>query len=188
MLKKDKSPQGFIDKDIKQLLDLINRNKDYETTSSCSRRITIMNKQDKKESEWLFKSHSPVTSEELWNALQKTKGRVWFMREPVIVHVKCNSLEKAEKLLNIARQIGMKHSGIVSLTGDIVLEIRGSERVEAILDKELVSRDYIGVLVQEANKKLLKAKEKIRLLEAAFAQAALPEKTQKIYFHKLFIH
>lgn len=164
-MKKDKSPQGFIDPDIKQLLDLINSNPNYETTSSCSGRITLMNRQDKKESEWLFKSHSAVKADELWEALQKTSGRVWFMQEPVIIHVKCFSLEAAEKLLNIAREIGMKHSGIVSLKGDIVLEIRGSERVEAILDKELVSKEYVEALVEEANKKLFKAKEKIKMLE-----------------------
>lgn len=166
-MKKDKSPQGFIDEDIKHLLDLINSKREYETTSSCSGRITLMNRQDKKESEWLFKSHSAVKEGELWSALEKTSGRVWFMQEPVIIHVKCFSMEAAEKLLNIAREIGMKHSGIVTLGKEPILEIRGSERVEAILDKALVSKEYIGILVEEANRKLLKAKEKIRLLEKA---------------------
>ncbi|MDI6738337.1 MAG: tRNA wybutosine-synthesizing 3 family protein [Nanoarchaeota archaeon] len=167
MLKKDKSPQGFIDEDIKELLDLINSVSEYETTSSCSGRITLMNRQDKKESEWLFKSHNPVSLNELWDALQNTSDRVWFMQEPVIIHVKCFSLEKAEKLLNIAREVGMKHSGFVTLGNEPILEIRGSERVEAILDKELVTKEYIGILIEEANKKLLKAKEKIKLLEKA---------------------
>ncbi|MDD4878268.1 MAG: tRNA wybutosine-synthesizing 3 family protein [Candidatus Nanoarchaeia archaeon] len=166
-VKKDKSPQGFIDEDIKHLLDLINSADGYETTSSCSGRITLMNRQDKKESEWLFKSHSAVKADELWNALQNTSGRVWFMQEPVIIHVKCFSLESAEKLLNIAREIGMKHSGIVALGKEPILEIRGSERMEAILDKSLASREYIEILIEEANKKLLKAKEKINKLEKA---------------------
>ena len=131
-----------------------------------------MNRQDKKESEWLFKSHNPVSLDELWNALQKTSGRVWLMQEPVIIHVKCSSLENAGILLGIARQAGMKHSCIVSLGNNIVVEIRGSERVEAVLDKELVSKEYIKILVEEANRKLLKAKERIKLLETAFGNLA----------------
>ena len=166
-MKKDKSPQGFIDEDIKDLLDLINSAGGYKTTSSCSGRITLLNRQGKKETEWLFKSHYAVKASDVWNALQKTEDKAWFMQEPVIMHVKCNSIEKAEKLLEIARSVGMKHSGIVTLGKEPVLEIRGSERVETILEKSIVSREYIEMLVAEANEKLLKAKEKIKLLEKA---------------------
>ncbi|HII14901.1 MAG TPA: hypothetical protein HA362_01160 [Nanoarchaeota archaeon] len=166
-MKKDKSPQGFIDEDIKHLLDLINSAGGYETTSSCSGRITLLNRQGKKETEWLFKSHYAVKASEVWDALQKTEGKVWFMQEPVIIHVRCDSIEKAETLLEIARAVGMKHSGIVTLGNEPVLEIRGSERVETIVEKSAVSREYVEMLVAEANEKLLRTKEKVKKLEDA---------------------
>ncbi|MBU4242426.1 MAG: hypothetical protein KKF52_04295, partial [Nanoarchaeota archaeon] len=43
----DKSPQGHIDEDIKPLLEKINKHKEYETTSSCSGRIVLLENQKK---------------------------------------------------------------------------------------------------------------------------------------------
>lgn len=161
----DKSPQGYIDSDIVQLLKNINSNKDYETTSSCSGRIVLLNSQKKRESRWLFKSHEPVTVKQIMEALEKAEGKVWFMQEPLILHVKCKTLESADKLLSIANKCGLKKSGITSLK-NLMVEIKGTERIETVLEKP--SKEYIKLLVEEANRKLLQTKEKIKKLEYAF--------------------
>lgn len=160
---KDKSPQGYMDKDIVQLLKKINSKKDYETTSSCSGRIVLLNSQKKGESKWLFKSHEPVTVEQIIKTLPEHK--VWFMQEPLILHIKCKTLEAADKLLSIANSIGLKKSGITSLK-NILVEIKGAERIETVLEKP--SKEYLNLLIEEANKKLLQTKEKIKKLEEAF--------------------
>ncbi len=161
----DRSPQGFIDEDIKILLERINSNPNYETTSSCSGRIVMLKTQKKDKSEWLFKSHSPVTAEDIIDSLPE--GKVWFMQEPMILHVKCSTLEVADELIKKANSAGLKVSGITSVK-NILVEIRDTNRIDTILKKDLMSEDYIKLLVEEANKKLLETKGRIKRLEMLF--------------------
>ena len=58
----DKSKKGEIDKPIKKLIILINKSKNYYTTSSCSGRIVLLAKKsgEKKGSKWLFSSHKKI--------------------------------------------------------------------------------------------------------------------------------
>ena len=64
----DKSYKGSIDVQIEHLIDLINNNKDYVTTSSCSGRISLYyesrNKNKKAEGKWLKLSHGFI--DEIW--------------------------------------------------------------------------------------------------------------------------
>ena len=161
----DRSPQGFIDEDIKELLGRINSNPDYETTSSCSGRIVMLRTQKKDKSEWLFKSHSAVTAEDILANLPEDK--VWFMQEPMILHVRCSSLEAADELIKKANSVGLKVSGITSVK-NLRVEIRDTNRIDTILKKDLVSENYIHLLVAEANKKLIETKGKIKKLERLF--------------------
>ncbi len=162
----DKSPQGYIDEDIKCLLDKINELKEYETTSSCSGRIVVINSQKKGESQWLFKSHDIIHSDDISMVLSKVNNTVWFMQEPMILHVKCEDLESAQILLGKANKIGLKKSGIISAKGFIV-EIKGTERIECPISKD-ISKKSLFLIIDEANRKLLKTKDKIRLLENLF--------------------
>ncbi len=161
----DRSPQGFIDEGIKELLGRINSNPDYETTSSCSGRIVMLRTQKKDKSEWLFKSHSAVTAEDILANLPEDK--VWFMQEPMILHVKCTTIGAAEELIKKANSAGLKVSGITSVK-NLIVEIRDTNRIDTILKKDLVSEDYIKLLVEEANKKLIETKGKIKNLEKLF--------------------
>lgn len=153
--KKDKSPQGEIDKDIKELLDKINSLKDYFTTSSCSGRIVLLKGQTKKESEWLFKSHNPIEKLEI-------KEDCWFLQEPPIIHVCCRDINSAKNLLKLAQDSGFGKSGIISLD-KIILEIKGAEKIETFLTKDL-PEVYLELLKNKANEKLLKSKQKIKIL------------------------
>ena len=157
-MEKDKSPQGFIDEDIKNLLNILN-NKGYKTTSSCSGRIVLITKSGEKGSaRWMFKSHDNVQGDNIFSSVQKNNP-IWFLQEPMILHVKAKDLESAQKLLSIAKDSGLKISGITSIKNS-TLEIRGTERIETLLTKDC-NQEYISLLVEEANKRLQRTKEKI---------------------------
>jgi tRNA wybutosine-synthesizing protein 3 len=160
----DRSKQGSVDKDIEPLLEKLNSS-GYQTTSSCSGRIVLLRLDEnrrKDRCEWLYKTHHTANPAEVFRILEKSQERLWFMQEPVIVHVNCPSLEKAGQLLEAAKKAGFKHSGIFSLK-NFSVEIRGSERMEALLVPGL-SKGYIEELVEEANRRLGKAKEKMERL------------------------
>jgi tRNA(Phe) wybutosine-synthesizing methylase Tyw3 len=67
-------------------------------------------------------------------------------------------------LLSKAKESGLKISGVTSIK-NCTLEIRGTERMETLLSKDCGEK-YISLLVEEANKRLLKTKEKTRRLLA----------------------
>lgn len=158
-MKEDKSPQGFIDEDVKELLKTLN-DRGYSTTSSCSGRIVLITKSGEKGSaEWLFKSHEKVDSDKIFEIVQKNSP-VWFLQEPFILHVKAKDLESAQELLTIAKDSGLKISGITSVK-NCTIEIRGTERMETLLTKDC-SKEYFSLLVQEANNRLQKTKEKMK--------------------------
>ena len=159
--KQDKSSKGCIDDHIKFLCERINNKDDFYTTSSCSGRIVLIKLTEsgrKNESEWLFTSHGITDPEELKEKLEVIpEDEVWFRYEPFILHVACKTEEDARSLLGIVRRLGIKRSGIISMNSRIVLEIIGTEHIEALVSKQgklLVSGDYISTLVGIANKKL----------------------------------
>lgn len=150
--KKDKSTKGSWDEEILELLDFINSLDDYYTTSSCAGRIVLISGHDKKQSEWLFVSHSLVDVSDI-----KIKKECWFLQESPIVHIRCRNLEATGEIIKIAHNVGLKRAGIISLE-NFTVEIRGNERMECPVSTDLDGR-YIEKLVSEANKKLLKSRE-----------------------------
>jgi len=163
---KDKSPQGFYDEDIIPLLDKINAKEEYETTSSCSGRITLMRGVKKGEAVWILKSHEEINYKEITNKLEDDYLR--FICEPLIVHVKCNSLESASKLLQMLHENGFKKSCIIS-TKNFILEINDTGKIETLLNNK-VPENYIQDLVLEANRRLKNTKKNIKKLEGLFSQ------------------
>lgn len=161
------------DEPILYLLDLINSYENYFTTSSCAGRIILMKipKSGKKnEAEFLFKTHYTTKFEEVWNSLlnlyKNYDESIWFKQEPFILHIAANNLENGYKLLKIAQKAGLKHSGIFLINNErVMIEVQSTERIETIVSKErklLINEDYMKYLVEEANKKLLKTREKMR--------------------------
>ena len=165
----DKSKKGSIDKKIKNLVELINSLKDYYTTSSCSGRILLIKrpKSGKKcDVRFLFESHNKVSFEEIKACLKNIPEQdLWFRQESMILHVVCRTIENAQKILDISSMAGFKHSGIITTRKKIVIEIIGSEQFDTIISKQgkvFVSDEYLGLLVNEANKKLEKNSRKIK--------------------------
>lgn len=163
----DKSKEGKIDKEVIPLINLINSNKDYYTTSSCAGRITLIEipKSNKKnETNWLLKKHSLVNLDEIKNALKNvSKNPLWFRQEGLILHVCCKDLKKAKILLNIARDCGFKRAGIIAHSKRFVVEIASTEKLDAIIAKEnkvLVDDNYLKELINESNLRLSNNKKK----------------------------
>jgi len=170
----DKSKKGSIDKEIKKLVDKINSFDCYYTTSSCSGRILILTSPEsgrKNEVEWLFDSHSKIKFNDLKLIIKKIKNfkeNIWFKSEAAILHVVADNIENAVKLMNIARDIGFRRSGIISIKNNKVsMELISTERLEAIIAKKgnlIVTNDYLKELIKEANDKLKKTRIKISKL------------------------
>ena len=165
MIESDRSKKGFIDEDILDLINKINSFKNYYTTSSCSGRITIMEQADiKKDNKWLLTKHSPITKEEFDIALSGNLQKdVWFRQESPIIHLCSRDLESGMNFLELAKKAGFKYNYFISVKPRVILEIRGSEKMETIIvkDKLLIDGDYKVILIDEANKKLLTAKKKL---------------------------
>ena len=173
LTKKDKSKKAKIDERIKPLLDVINKHPNFYTTSSCSGRIVLLATNDfrKPYSKWLFVSHEKTSLTQLKEALKELpKETVWLRQEPPILHVCCRTLEEAIKLVNTARSIGFKRSGIQSLEKNAV-EIASVETLEIPLTKNeklVVTEDQLEFFLEKANKKLVQSWKRIKELEEKF--------------------
>ncbi len=167
--KRDKSRKGSIDGKIEKLVNRINSFHSFYTTSSCSGRILLLEipKSNKKnEVQYLFCSHKKITYNDLNKIIKSIlpKNDVWFRVEPVILHVASKNINSAKKLLNLARNIGFRRSGIISISNKIVLELISTERLDALVSKNgklLIDEDYFKTLINEGNKKLEKTWKKI---------------------------
>lgn len=178
--KQDKSKKGCFDSAIIPLLDAINAHPAFYTSSSCSGRILLLTTPvsgRKDEVAWLFSTHNVVVLEQLSTALSSLKtapvAPVWFRMEGFILHVCCKTIEDAMKLVLLARDAGIKRSGIISATGrKISVEIIDTERLDCpIADKGslLVPEEYLHYLLECANKKLKRTQEKIKKVKEAFS-------------------
>lgn len=172
----DKSKKGSVDAPIIPLVKLINSKKDYYTTSSCSGRIIVMAippDGKKNKTKWLFVSHDTIKFEEVNFSLQKElskKGSIdeltYLRFEPFILHVAARDLDSALKLLKIAQAIGFKRCGIIAANHRIILELMGVDRIDLPIAKGrklIVSEDYLRFILEEANNKLNRNKERIDL-------------------------
>ena len=170
--KLDKSSIGGWDKRIKSLCDKINNLEDFYTTSSCSGRVILMIQQDKKENDLFLKVwHDEMSFNELKKALNefiKRKEIIKFKLEPPIIHVACRDMKKATEMLEKAKYIGFKRSGMLTFDKNIVLELNTSERMEFPIvnnKKVLVDEEFLKLIVKLSNEKMQKWWTKIEKLE-----------------------
>jgi len=167
--KNDKSRKKSIDEKIRKLVDKINSFDGFFTTSSCAGRVLLLaipESNKKNEVEYLFCSHKKIKFNDVKkNISEFPKNDVWFKSQPAILHVACSNMDTALKMLNLARDIGFRRSGIISITKNkVFLELVSTEKIDAIIGKNgkaLIDDDYFKILVEEGNKKLEKTWEKI---------------------------
>jgi tRNA wybutosine-synthesizing protein 3 len=160
---------GDLDMPLKPLLEAINSRQGLYTTSSCMGRIILMREEAGKGSDrFLVKYHRKVGADELMEAMRRAHGTVWLRSEPPILHVICQTLDDARKIMHAALESGFKRSGIQSIRQERnLVEILSTERVDlpALIDGELMlSEEYVRRLTQIVNRKFDRGKEKIRRL------------------------
>ncbi|MFH1916250.1 MAG: tRNA wybutosine-synthesizing 3 family protein [Nanoarchaeota archaeon] len=170
--KPDRSRATNVDKHIVSLLDTINTNPNWYTTSSCSGRIMVLEESTlriKKEVKWHFVSHDPVKEKEIMLAAKKgVKNTVWFKFEPLILHVCCRDTTSAQEFLVICQNTGLKHSGAITIGKRIILEIIGNDRIDCPVaqGRDILADDaYLSHLVKVANKKLSENLKRIERFE-----------------------
>eukprot|EP00043_Microstomoeca_roanoka_P005081 m.53473 g.53473 ORF g.53473 m.53473 type:complete len:169 (-) comp12804_c0_seq2:834-1340(-) len=113
----DRSKKGGLDEPIVELINMINQQAAFVTTSSCSGRCAIFAEGDekKKTGQWLLASHEPITFESVSEAcssegLRSSQGTVMFKFEPVVLHIQCQTLFLARDLLKTALDAGMRQA------------------------------------------------------------------------------
>ena len=168
--KLDKSSIGKWDEKIVLLCRKINSRKNFYTTSSCAGRIVLMLDREEKIPNLFLKTwHDKISFKELKGALREIKGDlIKFKLEPPILHVACRNLEDASELLEKAKSIGWRRSGINACGKNIVLELNSTERLEfPIVNKKeiLVNENFLKLIVKQANEKLKKGWKKIEKLK-----------------------
>ena len=167
--KLDKSFIGKWDKKIISLCEKINKTFNYYTTSSCSGRVVLVKDVDKKSpGVFLWVSHDLIKLKILVRELGKVQGDVKFKQEPVILHVACFDLESAQKIVDKAKDIGLKRSGIIASKKNFIVEMMGTEKLEFPIVKKgeiLVEKVFLESIVEKSNGNLKKTWAKIDRLK-----------------------
>lgn len=171
---------GYLDKDI---VDILLKLFDFEglyTISSCSGRITLIDGRlpwRRRNSTIVFKKHYPMTVDELMKNLKMpTADRLWLVVSGPIIHVSAADLRSSYELLKIARDSGMKHSGILSVNREkgVIVELRTGVRLTHLLkikDQVLIDLSKAEELVNVANEALLDGKERLERLRRSLGIA-----------------
>ncbi|UCG70500.1 MAG: hypothetical protein JSV09_05650 [Thermoplasmata archaeon] len=180
----NKIDEGEVDKEILPLVERINSNPNYFTTSSCAGRIVLLEIPelgDKENAIFLGKWHREVAEKEVLAAYSKAQENttIFLLTQSPIIHIRCKTLKSATELRNLAVESGLKYSTIKSLTltskdepQKIVVEILSSENIHvpvARAKKLYPNEDYLGFLVENANQALRRAREKLERFRANIA-------------------
>lgn len=181
--KLDKSSIGEWDKKIKFLCENLNNSNDYYTTSSCSGRVVLMIDQEKKERGLFLNVSHDLISLDFFKDLNKINTlRVYpesfpkkmitkdikFKCEPPLLHIACKDLESASYLLEEAKKIGWKRSGIITFGKNIILELHSTDKLEFPIISNgifLVDDNFLKIIVKQSNEKLKKGWKKIEKLQ-----------------------
>ncbi len=170
---------GYLDTELLDILRLFFKLEGVFSMSSCSGRITVIDGElpwVRKGSTIVFKKHSPISEEDLLPILkQPTYRRLWLVVTGPIIHLSAASLKDARRVLRLAREVGMKHSGILSMSKrGIVVELRTGIRLTQLLkvgDKLIVSKSDLSEVISVANEVLMKGKEVLKRLREALSRA-----------------
>ncbi len=172
----DRSKKGNVDMKLEKLINLVNENEDYYTTSSCSGRISLFTDHDsniKADADWLYVTHEQADVNVILNVLSKElpNSITWLRQEGFIFHVAAKDLDSANKFLQFTQSNGFKKSTILGASKRFIVEVVSTQRIDSPIAKEgklLVNEKYIRFLVTLANGKLAKTHEQITRLEEAW--------------------
>ncbi|MBB5252339.1 tRNA(Phe) 7-((3-amino-3-carboxypropyl)-4-demethylwyosine(37)-N(4))-methyltransferase [Sulfurisphaera ohwakuensis] len=160
---------GYLDPDIFDTLEVFFKRRDTFTQSSCSGRITIIDAEmpwERKNSSVVFKNHLGITVTDLLETINKGKvWNLWLVVQGPIFHVYTRTNEEAWDILKLARSVGFKHSGVLTVNEKgVLVELRTGVKMVHLL-KDNYDEKEANELVVIANKVLQKGKEKLRKLK-----------------------
>ncbi|KAM8851120.1 tRNA wybutosine-synthesizing protein 3 homolog [Spinachia spinachia] len=188
--KLDLSKKGSVDEDIANIVSLLNGREEYFTTSSCSGRVTLIDRAagssdiHKQNCVWLFVSHQKCTPEDLMCGVARSSGDAVFKFEPLVLHLQCRRLDDAQLMHSVAVNSGFRNSGLtVSKTGKVITAVRSTHGLEVPLTHEgklLVEDEYIHFLAQIANQKMEENLRRIHRFYQNLQSALTKEKPQKL--------
>jgi len=162
--------QGRVDEDILPLLRLLNTHPRIYTTSSCSGRIMVAEAVRPSFSKGrgfrpVAKWHHPVPPDLVREVVSNVEY-AWLMVRGAILHVAAADAKTAYKIVEIGRETGHKHSGIIAMNrAGIFVEILGEERLDIPIKRGSPIAD-IDAAVDLANKTLILAKLRLYWLAA----------------------
>ena len=165
--------KGEVDRDIIPLLDKINSSEHYYTTSSCSGRIILIELPeigDKKNSRIIGKWHGEIKFVDLFKLLNEyKKGYLFLLVQSSIIHIVCDNVDNALKIIEVARDSSFKYSSIKSVKNEgILVEILGSENLNIPLgenSKIIVNEEELRFFVKISNMIIRKIKNKLKNFE-----------------------
>lgn len=169
--KADLSRKGSVDEDVLEIVQLLNGQEQFFTTSSCAGRIILLDRSvngsevQKQNCCWLLVTHKACVKDDVIVALQKAKGDAILKFEPLVLHVQCRQLQDAQILHSVAIDSGFRNSGItVGKRGKTMLAVRSTHGLEVPLShqgKLMVTEEYINFLLKIANQKMEENKKRI---------------------------
>lgn len=176
----DKSLKNSIDVLLHPYIKLF-KDKKCVTTSSCSGRIVILAKNlsagaKKCETLFLKVSHSHVNLHCVLLWIQSvTNGSPFYSKqtyklspeveillkyEPFVIHVEFPNFDQAVAILEVAKEFGLKQSGLISARKRYILAIRGSQNFEAPIARYssngidwLITEDTLNYYLKVCNRK-----------------------------------
>ncbi|XP_007947817.1 tRNA wybutosine-synthesizing protein 3 homolog [Orycteropus afer afer] len=203
--KADLSRKGSVDDGVVELVQLLNSQDQFFTTSSCAGRILLLDggingfAVQKQNCCWLLVTHKPCIKEDVIVALKKASGDAVLKFEPFVLHVQCQQLQDAQFLHSAAIECGFRNSGItVGKRGKTMLAVRSTHSLEVPLShkgKLMVTEEYIDFLLNIANHKMEENSKRIErfynCLRHALERETVPnshpkikEKSNPSYTHK----
>uniref|UniRef100_H0Y1G5 tRNA wybutosine-synthesizing protein 3 homolog n=1 Tax=Otolemur garnettii TaxID=30611 RepID=H0Y1G5_OTOGA len=168
--KADLSHKGSVDEDVVELVQLLNAQEQFFTTSSCTGRIPHppprckwFRGSEKKNCCWLL-THKPCVKDDVIVALKKTNGDALLKFELFVLHVQCRQLQDAQILHSVAIDSGFRNSGVkVGKRGKTMLAVRSTHGFEPLSHKGqlMVTEEDIDFLLNVANQKMEENKKRI---------------------------
>jgi tRNA wybutosine-synthesizing protein 3 len=162
----------LVDKEIIEILDIINSNDNYYTSSSCYGRLVLLELPkigDKVNAKFLGKWHRKIEKKEFLDAFKKSSnGQIWFLAQSPIIHIFSKDLDSGDAFVKKAVSCGFKNSGFRSIKKNIVIEITSTERIDVPIGFDgffYFNDDYIDFLLSLSNEMIERFSEKLDRLK-----------------------
>ncbi len=147
-----------VDPPIIPLIELINKDKEFFTTSSCSGRVLILIDRGRKiESEKYLTFHRTITLEDLKDIPEEA----WLRVEPFILHVIGKNLERTLDLVDLVKSIGIKRSGLSRSRVGYLVEMMGNVYMSAPVSNLTIDETLVSII----NEKMKQNFEVLKKLE-----------------------